>query len=336
MPDSLPDRIVIALPEELRPGFHDAVRAVAPNIELALLSNEEPLPDLVADSVAFYRSWALQRRVVDEVLDRARSLRWMHVPSAGVDVALTPNVMERDFVITHVKGVYDAPVAEFALGLILAAAKMLPTYLAAQREGHWLRAASWDEVQKESTLPQMLAGQTVGLLGFGGTGTRLAELLRPFGVRIVAMRRDPRPDARADAVYGPDRLGEVLAESDFVVLALPLTRETERIIDAEALARMKPSAWLVNVSRGRLVDDDALMSALAAGRIAGAALDVFSREPLPTDHPYYRLPNVILTPHVAGAFPTLNEADRDIFVEDLRRFIVGEPLKYVVDRVRGY
>jgi len=328
--------IVVVLPTTLRPDFIQAVGDVDPRVEVVLVSNDEPIPERVADAAVFFRSYALRREIVDGVVERARALQWMHVPAAGVEAALTPQVMDTDFAITNVAGVYDVPVAELSLAVMLAAAKCLPNYFAAQREARWLRAASWDEVKKERTLPQLMRGSTVAILGFGGTGGTLAEMLRPLGVRILAFRRDPRPDPRADAVYGPDQLHEVLREADWVVLSLPLTKETERIIGEPEIAQMKPNAWLVNVGRGRLVDDDALIAALESGRIGGACLDVFTREPLPEDHPYYRLPNVIVTPHIAGAFPELNEVDREYFVDELRRFIAGEPLKATIERSKGY
>lgn len=332
----LPDRVVVALPEVLRPGFHEAVRAVSPRIDLALISNDRPLPQEIADASVFYRSFALRRDVVEAVLEGARGLRWMHVPAAGVDIAMTPSVLKADYLITNVTGVYDGPVVEVALGLILAATKSLPAYWTAQREGRWLRAATWDEVQQERTLPQLLRGKTAAILGFGSTGGNLAAALRVLGMRILGLRRDPRPDPRADAMYGPGGLLDLLPEADYVVLTLPLTPATERIIGAREIERMKSTAWLVNVGRGRLVDDEALIDALERRRIAGACLDVFSQEPLPEGHAYYRLPNVIMTPHIAGAFPDLNEVDRDYFVEELRRFMAGEPLRSVVDRARGY
>jgi phosphoglycerate dehydrogenase-like enzyme len=328
--------IVVVLPTTLRADFVDAVRDVDPRVEVVLVSNEDPLPDRVADAAVFFRSYALRREVVEGVVEQACGLQWMHVPAAGIDAALTPQVMDTDFVITNVAGVYDVPVAELSLAVMLAAAKCLPAYFAAQREAKWLRAASWDEVKKERTLPQLMRGSTVAILGFGGTGGTLAEMLRPLGVRIIAFRRDPRPDPRADAVYGPYQLHEILREADWVVLALPLTKETERIIGEQEIAKMKTNAWLVNVGRGRLVDDDALVAALQEERIGGACLDVFTREPLPEDHPYYRLPNVIVTPHIAGAFPDLNEVDRQYFVDELRRFVAGEPLKATIERAKGY
>ncbi len=329
-------RILVVLPSTLDTEFVEAVRDVDPRIDVLQIDPGSPLPDRVADAKVFFRSYAFSREVSDALVERARGLEWMHVPAAGVDAALTPGVMQASFAITNVAGVYDVPVAELSLALMLAAAKRLPAYFTAQREGRWLRGASWDEVKLEQTVPVLLRGATAAILGFGGTGGALASMLRPLGMRILAWRHDPRPDPRADAVYGPDQLHEVLRQADYVVVTLPLTPETKRIIGERELAQMKSSAWLVNVGRGGLVDDDALIAALESGGIAGAGLDVFTREPLPGNHPYYRLPNVILTPHIAGAFPEINDIDREYFVAQLKRFVAGEPLEATIDRQRGY
>jgi phosphoglycerate dehydrogenase-like enzyme len=328
--------MIVALPETLRSGFREAVEAVSPRIRVVLVPAEGPAPPEVGEAEVFYRSYALQRDAVEAVLERATKLRWMHVPAAGVEIALTPRAMEADYTITSVRGVYDVPVAEHGLALILAAARRLPAYFAAQQEGRWLRAATWDAVQQETVLPVLLRGRTAAIVGFGGIGGTLAGYLKALGMRVLGVRRELKPDARADVMYSPDQLDEVIPQADFIVLAVPMTAATVRIMGAEQIARMKPTAWLVNLGRGRQVDDAALLAALEGRRIGGACLDVFSQEPLPADSPYYRLPNVIVTPHIAGAFPDLNERDREDFVANLRRYVAGQPLTSVVDRARGY
>ena len=329
-------RIAVVVPMTLSDEFINAIRDVDERIDVLAVPTDGPVPDGATGATVFFRSYAFKPETVDAVVERARALRWMHVPAAGVDVAMTPNVLERDFVITNVAGVYDTPVAELALALMMAAAKRLPAYLSAQREGRWLRAASWDEVKQEKTLPTVLREATATLVGLGGTGGTLAGMLKALGMRVIAVRHNPRPDPSADEVHGPNRLHEALRQADYVVLTLPLTNETRGIIGARELAQMKATAWLINVGRGGLVDDDALIKALESGEIAGACLDLFSEEPLPADHPYYRLPNVIVTPHIAGAFPEINEIDREYFVAQLRRFVKGEPLKAVIDRAKQY
>jgi phosphoglycerate dehydrogenase-like enzyme len=328
--------LVIVMPRDLRPGFHEAVRAVDPAIELALVSNDGPLPANVAQARVFYRSVALRREVVDNVLQHAPHLEWMHVPAAGVDAALTPEVLGREFIVTNVAGVYDEPVSEMVLTLMLAASKRLRVYFDAQRDHRWFRAATWDNVQQEAILPESLHRKAVAILGFGGIGRSLAEKLRPFQARILGYRRSGEPDPLADEMYGLDQLSELLPQADWVVLALPHPPATEHMNGRAELDLMKTTAWIVNIRRGRLIDDDALVAALTNGTIGGACLDVFSKEPLPADSPYWDLPNVIVTPHIAGAFPELNEIDREYFIADLRRYLTGQPLRSVVDREGRY
>ena len=331
-----PRPVVVLLYEGLPEAYVTAVRKVSPRIRVVLIGNDKPLPAEVAEATVLHRSWSLRHATVDAVLDTAPHLEWMHVPSAGVDVALRPKILERDFVITHMVGAYDRPVAEFALTLILAATKRLPSYFDAQREHRWAGVGSWDRVADQSALPAQLGGKTVGIIGFGGIGKALAAMVRPLKARVIALQRSPQADRRADLVYGPDRLPDLLAASDFVVLALPLTPQTERMIGGPEIERLKPTAWLINVARGRLIDDDALVSALRDGRIGGAALDVFSYEPLAADHPYWALPNVILTPHMAGAVQGVGELDQASFLAELRRFVARRPFKAVVPRSKGY
>lgn len=328
--------IVVALPETLPPSFLDAVAAVSPRLRIVRIPIAGPLPPEVAAAEVFYRSYALRPEIVDAVIARAVHLRWMHVPAAGIELALTPRVLQANFTITNVTGIYDVPVAEHGLALILAAAKRLPEYFRGQQERRWLRTTTWDDVGREPVLPMLLGGKTAAVIGFGRIGGTLAGFLKAIGMHVLGIRREPRPDPRADAMYGPDQLTSVIREADFVVLTLPLTPATEHMIGAEQIACMKPTAWLVNLGRGGVVDDAALIDALTQRRIAGACLDVFSAEPLPPESPYYGLPNVILTPHVAGAFPELNEMDREYFIMNLRRYLAGEPLVSVVDRTRGY
>ena len=330
-------RTVIVVPNTLRPEFMTAVQSVSTSLELVpIASDEENPPAAASDAQILYRASSFRPAVIDAILDRATDLRWMHVPAAGVDFALSPRVLAGDFVITHMADVYDAPVSEFTLGLMLAAAKKLPTFLEGQHEKKWLRPTSWEQLESQHVVPQLLQGKTLGLVGFGGIGQALAKSAVALGMRVIAYRRSAQPDPLAEEVYGPGQLSNLLSQSDYVVLTLPLTKDTEGTIGAAELASMRPSAWLINVARGRLVDEAALVRSLESGQIAGAALDVFLREPLPQDHPLYRLPNVILTPHVAGAFAGVNQKELEVFTELLRLFLEGKPLKFLVDRRRGY
>jgi phosphoglycerate dehydrogenase-like enzyme len=186
---------------------------------------------------------------------------------------------------------------------------------------------------------QELHGRTLGIVGYGGIGSAAAERARPFGVKILALRRRPalsERDPLLDATYAPERIGELMAASDFVLVAAPLTPETRGLVGEAQLAAMKPSAVLINVGRGPVVDQAALLRALEAGRIRGAALDVFDVEPLPSGHPFYRMPNVLLSPHTADRVTGFFQLSLDCLRENLRRFRAGEPLLHVVDKQAGY
>jgi len=220
----------------------------------------------------------------------------------------------------------------------------------------WRAKGGWppDQERWPLFLPSEVRGATLGIIGYGSIGRELARMAKSaFAMTVLACKRDPSqradtgyaapgtgdPEGRLpDTWYAPDELHDMLRRSDAVVLAAPLTRETERMIDARALAAMKPSAYFINVGRGGSVDEAALARALTDGRIAGAAIDVFGEEPPPAGHPLYALdvPHLILSPHVSGFLPTYDERCTDLFAENLRRFLAGAPLLNLVDRAKGY
>jgi phosphoglycerate dehydrogenase-like enzyme len=328
--------LTVLLSSSARPEFIAAVEAAGPRISVLTLDNESPLPSLVASAQVLHRSITFSRARIAEIINAATELEWMHIPFAGVDGLLPPGLAERKVVVTHASGIYDAPVAEFALAQILSIAKRLPFFAEEQRARRWAGVRTWDDASGSSRVPTMIRGKTIGIVGFGGIGGTLAECLRPLGARVLGLRRSGLPDPRAEQIFDVTRLVDIFAACDFVVLALPLTPETRQIIGAAELAAMQPDAWLLNFGRGALVDDAALLEALERNAIGGACLDVFSEEPLPADHPYYRLPNVILTPHVSGVFQNRSQADLDRFVSELKRFLEGEPFEGPIDLARGY
>ena len=271
---------------------------------------------------------AVPSSVLDHVVSRAPRLRWIHSASAGVDRIATPAVRERALTVTNARGVFSRPIAEYVVMMSLAIARRLPQLLELQRERTWqpLRGRELSEL-------------TIGIVGYGSIGYEVARLLRPFGCRIVATRR--RPDRGAGEgvdveLFGLDRLNEVLATSDIVVVAAPLTDETAGLIGAEQLGQMREDGWLINIARGRLLDELALRRALEAGWIGGAVLDVFNEEPLPADSPLYRTPNLVITPHTSWASDRVVERSVDLFVDNLRRDAAGEPLRNLVDLDAGY
>ncbi|HEX5040450.1 MAG TPA: D-2-hydroxyacid dehydrogenase [Candidatus Limnocylindria bacterium] len=271
---------------------------------------------------------AVPASVVDHLVSRTPRLRWIHSASAGVDRISTAAVRERGLVVTNARGVFSRPIAEYVVMMSLAIARRLPQLLELQRERTWqpLRGRELSEL-------------TVGIVGYGSIGEEVARLLRPFGCRIVATRRHPERgagDVEHVELFGLDELSELLRMSDLVVVAAPLTDETAGLIGAEQLAEMREDAWLINIARGRLIDELALRRALESGWIAGAVLDVFSEEPLSPESPLYGTPNLIITPHTSWASDRVVERTVDLFVDNLRRHIAGEPLRNVVDLEAGY
>jgi phosphoglycerate dehydrogenase-like enzyme len=253
-------------------------------------------------------------------------IEWVQLPAAGVEDWVASGAMREGVIFTSATGAYAANVAEQALALMLAGARKLQVVA---------RADAWrypDEVRS-------LSGATVGIIGAGGIGRSLIGLLAPFGVRVLAMNRSGKRVAgavqtvRAD---DPDGLHDLLAASDFVVIAAPATPTTAKLIDADALKRMKRDAWLVNVARGSLVDTDALLAALREERIGGAALDVTDPEPLPDGHPLFSEPRALVSPHSSNPQHLLIPALADRVQENVRRRLAGEPLIGVVDREVGY
>jgi phosphoglycerate dehydrogenase-like enzyme len=215
--------------------------------------------------------------------------------------------------------------AEFGLTLVLALLKRLPGFVAAQRERAWRRA-----------LPERAAGKTLAILGLGAIGEALAERAAALGMRVVATQRTPKSHPAVAKIEPPERTGAVLAEADVVVLLVPLTPETRGSFGRQRFAEMKPGAYLVNLARGGLVDEAALVEALREGRLAGAAFDVFASEPLPAASPLWEAPNLWITPHMAGGFPEILDETARRFAENVARLERGEPVENAIDRARGY
>jgi phosphoglycerate dehydrogenase-like enzyme len=250
--------------------------------------------------------------------------------------------------LTTTSGVHAHTVAEYAITVMLALAHRVP------RMVEWMGKGSWtpDEQRLPLFVPTEVRGATLGLVGYGSIGREVARVAKTaFAMTVLACKRDPSerrdtgycrpgtgdPEGRLpDVCFAPDQFNELLSRSDVVVMCAPLTSETRHMFDAKAFDAMKPSAYFINVGRGGSVDEPALVNALKDGRIAGAAIDVFSQEPPPKKHPLYALDNVIVSPHVSGFLPTYDEACTDLFVENLRRYLAGAPLLNLVDRAIGY
>ena len=260
-------------------------------------------------------------------------LKWVQSPATGVGGMLGPELIASPIVVTSARGVRAGAIAEHVMGVTIALARLQPLVLRRQAEHRW----SLEEVESSGAV-RTLRGRRMAIVGLGAIGLEVARLASAFGMRVSAIRRrlDLAVPAGVDEVLPPGALHELLGRSDVVVLSAPLTAETTRLIDQTALDRIKRGALLINVGRGKLVDDEAVVAALQDGRLGGAALDVFTREPLDAASPYWDLPNVIVTPHIAGAMEDYWTPLVKLFAENLRRFEKGEPLLNVVDKAAGY
>jgi phosphoglycerate dehydrogenase-like enzyme len=263
-------------------------------------------------------------------LDAAGALRWIHSPAAGVGNMLFPELVASGITITNSRGILAESIAEHVLAVSLALFRRLPTAFARQA------ARVWAQDELMTPAPRPIRGATIGIVGLGAIGSAVARLGRTIGMRVVATRRHDLTVPAIDRLYPAERLYDLLAEADVVVLAVPLTEDTRGLIGRSELRAMKRSAILVNVGRGKLVREADLADELARGTIAGAALDVFEHEPLDPASPLWTLPNVLLTPHAAGMRPDYWEAVVDLFERNLRRFEQGEPLLNVIDKAAGY
>ncbi len=254
---------------------------------------------------------------------KATKLKWLQVMGAGVEWAVAPEVPPH-VVVTRAPGIFGPWMAEYVIGWCSWVTQRVETYREAQRQRRWL----------DHVLPDRLLGKTLVIVGLGDIGRAVARAARVLGMRVVGVSRSGRLVREADRVYKVGQLALALREGDFVVILVPLTAETTGLIGVDALAAMKPTAWLVNIARGAIVNETALREALEQRRITGAILDVFATEPLPPGHPFWRLDNLVLTPHISG--PSTPEEIAPVFDDNLARYLAGKPLRHVVDRKRGY
>lgn len=259
------------------------------------------------------------------ILPAMPRLRWIQSMTAGVEGWLALPDLPAGVTLTCARGTHRESMPENIVAGLLYVAKPCAEAAANQRQGKWV-----------PTVAQPINGKTLGILGLGAIGQEVARIATALGMRVVGTRRRPVPMQHVDAVLPPERTDEVLAEADFVLLLLPATPATNDIINAASLAKMKPTAWLLNFGRGHLIRDDDLVAAVKAKTIAGAVLDVFRQEPLPADHPFWTTEGILVLPHIGGPHPERDRIVARLFVENLRRFLDGEPLQEVVDRAAGY
>lgn len=263
-----------------------------------------------------------------EVFLKAPNLKWVHSLSVGVENTLFPELVASPVPLTNARGVYSRSLAEFVIAGALFFDKKIADMRRQQQEGRWVNM----DVEE-------LYGKTMGIVSYGNIGEHCADLARAFGMKVLAMRRRPElsaDDKRVDKVYGQDGLKEMISLSDFVVVCSPITPETRGLIGAAEIAAMKPTGVIMNVGRGAVIDEAPLLAALREGRIRGAALDVFATEPLPEGHEFYRLDNVLLSPHSADHTPGWSDHSMRLFIRNFRRYANDEPLENPVDKKAGY
>ena len=328
-PDGAPAAIGLSpiLSARYRERDLERIAQAAPGSRLVSVSLEGLADSDLSDVEVLLRG-PMPQGNFDRLLSRCPNLKWVHSATAGVERVLTPAALERGLAITNARGVFSDPIAEYVIMWILAIGRRLPQLLELQRERTW-----------QPLEGREMADLTVGVVGLGSIGRRVAELAVAFGCRVVATRRNP---AAGDEVPGiaetfpADRLPDLMRQSDFVVLALPLTQDTSDLLDSAMLAHAKPGSWLINVARGALVDERALVRAIREGRMAGAVLDAFREEPLPVDSELYATPNIIVTPHTSWSSGRVLDRSIDLFCDNLGRFARGEPLLNLVDPGAGY
>lgn len=307
------------------PALVEDLRRTFPAITFLHADGDGALVKLIPTAEVAFTS-----RLTPRAFDAAPALRWVHSPAAGVGSMLFPSMKASPVVMTNSRGMNAVAVAEHALLLMLASARRFPEAVRAQSARRWIST-------ELSGLPS-IRGRTLGIIGLGAIGRELARMASGLGMTVIGTRREtdePVPPGVAEA-FGPAALPNVLARADILVLAAPLTAETRGMIGRPEFRLMKRSSWLVNVARGRLIDETALIDALQQGVIAGAALDVCEHEPLAASSPLWAMPNVLLTPHVAGFREDYWEAAAALFADNLQRYLRGETLVNVVDKMAGY
>ncbi|UCE32196.1 MAG: D-2-hydroxyacid dehydrogenase [Burkholderiales bacterium] len=304
-------------------AYLDAIAAagLADRVTVETLPRKEkPSADQLARTEAL-----MALAVPPGVLPAMPKLRWVQAMTAGVEGWLALSDLPGNLTLTCARGTHRESMPENIIGALLYVAKPYAAAVENQKQRKWVQCVA-----------EPLAGKTLGILGLGAIGQDVARIAAALGLRVIGTRRRPEPVADVAEVFPPERTPEVLARSDFVLLLLPATPRTDNFIDTERLGMMKPGAWLLNFGRGHLIRDDDLVAAVRARKIAGAVLDVYRQEPLPAEHPFWGTEGIIVLPHIGGPHPQRDRFVARVFVDNLARFLDGEPLREVVDREAGY
>jgi phosphoglycerate dehydrogenase-like enzyme len=304
----------------MKPAHLKQIRAVDPRVRITSVSHRTKWLEEAPETEVI-----LGFRPLRDAALKSRRLRWVHAAGAGVE-RLCQDVAGTDIIVTN-SHIHGDPISEHVFGMLLSLARRLPEFFQCQEQRRWARH------DRPGTL---LAGRTMGVLGLGTLGVAVAKRAAAFGMRVVGTKRTPAPVPHVDRVFPSHELDEVLRMSDAVVVTLPYTAETKGLIGARELALLPPGAFVINVGRGGIIDEAALVAALRSGRLGGAGSDVFDQEPLPEDSPLWDTPRLIITSHCAGAFEGYMDRVVPLFCENLRRYLAGRPLLNVVDVSRGY
>jgi phosphoglycerate dehydrogenase-like enzyme len=310
------------------PWFAERLRCDFPGIDVVHLHDYNRINDEIADAdIAI--AWSLR----GEQIAAAKRLKWIHSTATAVHFLMSDELRASNIVVTNARDVHGPVVAEHAMALIFALAKLLPAAMRYQQQKHWAQQDIWNATPR----PRELKGATMAIVGLGGIGRPLAKMASSVGMRVIGVREHPeRVCEGVEKIYGFDRFDEALAQAHFVVLALPVTPKTHHLMNAARLACLKPEACLINVGRGVLIDEAALIDALSRKSFAGAALDVTTEEPLPQDSPLWQMDNVFITPHIASLTEQMWVRHYETFTQNLRRFLKNESLFWIVDKDKAY
>ena len=302
--------ILLTLPEPIRNQYRDRLRKRFPEIAIELVDHHSKVGPYIGKADALI---TFAPMLSGDVLTAATQLKWVQALGTGVDNLIDQSALPKDVIVTNMRGIHGAPVSEAALAGMLALARGLRRAIGAQDHRQWRRFPA-----------QLLQDKTVGIFGVGQIAEILAPKCKAFGMRVIGVTSAPRELAGFDRFYRRADLPQVVGDFDFLVLLTPLSAATRNSIDAGILAAMKPTSFLINLARGGIVDEPALIEALAKGRIAGAALDVFNEEPLPADHPFWSMPNVIVTAHQGGFCDVYIDHALPTIVANMERFLKGD------------
>lgn len=309
---------------ELTTEQQQKIKEIAPDYELLVSKAKELTPQSIREA-AILIGWS--RSLQEDVLSNDSQLKWIQAWSAGVDKMPLGELENKGIQLTNASGVHSIPITEHIFAMILAFTRNLHLAIRQQSNNKWDTSGTFTE----------LAGKTIVIVGVGQIGSHAAKVAQAFGMRTVGVRHSGKSDPHVEVMYKVDKLEEALSEGDYVVNILPLTNETHGLFDKTKFAAMKNSAFFVNVGRGPSVVTDDLIEALQSGALAGAGLDVFEEEPLPSDHPLWTMDNVIMTPHMAGDTDRYSERVMDIFLENLQHYVNREPLsRNVIDYSKSY